>query len=121
MIAGWLVKIVVVIALLGVVVFELGSPLWTRAQLDSTAHDAADEGARVYSNTNDQQKACDAVKAYAAQEHVTVTKCDSVLDPTPKLRVTVFKQAKSYVLKKFGPTRDWYDVTITAESVPEKT
>jgi Flp pilus assembly protein TadG len=119
-IAGWLVKIVVVIALVGFAAFELGSPLITRAQLDSTAHDAADEAARVYANTHDQEKACDAANELASHESVTVTACDSLQEGTvQQVRVTVFKEAKSYLLKKFGPTKDWYGVTITVKSIPE--
>jgi hypothetical protein len=119
-IAGWLVKIVVVIALVGFAALELGSPLWTRAQLDGIAHDAADEGARVLKDTHDHQKACAAAEAQAEQDGATLTACDAPLDvANPEaVRVTLFKQAKSYLLHKFGPTKEWYAVTITAKSVP---
>ena len=38
MIVKGLVKIVAAIAIAGFALIELGSPLWTKAQLDSTAH-----------------------------------------------------------------------------------
>ena len=43
MIGGWLVKVVVGIALLGFAVVELGSPLVARAQADDAAHEVANE------------------------------------------------------------------------------
>jgi Flp pilus assembly protein TadG len=121
-IAGWLVKIVVVIALLGFAAVELGSPLWTRAQLDGIAHDAADEAARVYANSaRDREQACAAAKEIAERDDASVVSCFT--DPTAnlvKLRVTVFKQAKSYVLQNFGPTKKWYAITISAEATSER-
>jgi Flp pilus assembly protein TadG len=119
-IAGWLAKIVILIALLGFAAFELGSPLWTRAQLDSIAHDAADEGARVVSNGGTQAEACAAAEEESAKEHARITKCTTLgTGATQRVTVTVFKEAKSYLLKKFGPTSDWYDVTVSAASVPD--
>ena len=43
MILRWLVKIAAGVAIAGFLVVELGSPLWTRASLDGTAHDAAND------------------------------------------------------------------------------
>lgn len=113
MITGWLVKIVVVIALLGVAAVELGSPLWTRAQLDGLAHDAADEAARVYRNTGDTLQAKEAAETLAEDDEATLTRFSGP-DNTGEVHVTVFREAKSYLLKKFGPTEDWYTVSVEA-------
>lgn len=113
MITGWLVKIVVVIALLGLAAVEFGSPWWTRAQLDTVAHDAADEAARVYKNTGDTLKARQAAEALVKDDDATLTAYTGP-DNIGEVRVTVFRQAKSYLLKKFGPTKDWYAVSVDA-------
>jgi Flp pilus assembly protein TadG len=113
-IAGWLAKIVVVIALLGFAAVELGSPLWTRAQLDGIAHDAADEAARILRDTNDFPKAEAAAKKKAEDDKAVATVVSRV--GNDKVSVTVFREAKSYVLHNFGPTKDWYDVTVTASA-----
>jgi Flp pilus assembly protein TadG len=119
-IAGWLAKIVIVIALLGLAVVEFGSPLWTRAQLDSIAHDAADSAALVYNDTHDGTKARAAAEEVAKDESVVITDFQA---PSPtnenKIHVTVFRQARSYVLKNFGPTKDWYAVHVEASATPK--
>jgi Flp pilus assembly protein TadG len=114
-IAGWLAKIVVVIALLGFAAVELGSPVWTRAQVDGIAHDAADEAAHAYDNTHDGQKARTAAEDKAKHDSATVTGFTGP-DTQGLIHVTVFRSAKSYLLHKFGPTKDWYDVSVTASS-----
>ncbi|MEY2565548.1 MAG: hypothetical protein QOE35_77 [Actinomycetota bacterium] len=119
MIAGWLAKIVIVIALLGLAAVELGSPLWTRAQLDGIAHDAADDAARVHSDTRDWAKARQAAEDRAKAEGVVITDFQT---PQPtnqnKIHVTVSREARSYVLHKFGPTKDWYHVSVEATAQP---
>ena len=117
MITGWLVKIVVVIALLGFAAVELGSPLWTRAQLDSVAHDAADEAARVYSNNpRNLERARQAAEAQTEAEDATLQEFRT--DTQGRVYVTVFREARSYLLHRFGPTKDWYDVEVDADAAP---
>jgi Flp pilus assembly protein TadG len=114
-IAGWLVKIVVAIALLGFAAVELGSPLWTRAQLDGIAHDAADEAARVYRDKRDGPAAKAAAEARAEQDDAVVTSYAGP-DNQGNIHVTVFREARSYLLHDFGPTKDWYDVSVEASA-----
>lgn len=116
MIAGWLAKIVIVIALLGFAAVELGSPLWTRAQIDGVAHDTADEAVRIYNDTGDLPQAQAAAEEKAKSSGATVTSFSGP-DTSGRIHVTVFRQAKSYVLHNFGPTKDWYDVSVEASSV----
>lgn len=117
MVTGWLVKIVVVIALVGFAAIELGSPLWTRAQLDGVAHDAADEAARVYANTRNSERARAAAEVQVEAEDA-ILQDFRVDSPTQRVRVTVFREARSYLLDRFGPTKDWYDVKVSASAAP---
>jgi hypothetical protein len=114
-IAGWLVKVIVVIALLGLAAVELGSPLWTRAQLDGVAHDAADEAARVYEEAGSNPDARAAAEARAKKDDAVVTEFGGP-DTQGNIHVTVFRKAKSYLLDNFGPTKDWYDVSVEASA-----
>jgi hypothetical protein len=116
-ISGWLLKIVVVIALLGFAAIELGSPLWTRAQLDGVAHDAADEAARAIANGRSTLEAREAAELQAESEDASIT--DFSRD-TKGVHVTVFREAKSYLLHRFGPTKDWYDISVDASAVPTR-
>jgi Flp pilus assembly protein TadG len=114
-IAGWLAKIVVVIALLGFAAVELGSPVWTRAQLDGIAHDAADEAARSVRDHGKTDDARTVAEERAKRDGAVVTEYSGP-DNQGLIHVTVYREAKSYLLHNFGPTKDWYDVSVEASA-----
>jgi hypothetical protein len=114
-IAGWLVKVIVGIALLGFAVVELGSPLVARAQADDAAHEVANEAALRLEVNFTEQTLQDACKAEAAEHDVTLVGC-GFDTPTVEVRVTVTKHARSFLLDKFDATKDWYDVEASAEA-----
>jgi len=117
MISRWLLKLVVGIALAGLVLFELGSPLVTKTILDGQAHDAANDAAHEYFQNHDPDRARAIAQQDADDDHATLTAFD--IDDQGTVRVTLSKQARSYVLHNFGPTKDWYTVKITASAVPK--
>ena len=116
MISGWLIKLVVGIALAGFVLFELGSPVVTKTILDGQAHDAASDAAKDYFSGRDVGKA-QAVAQHDADGDGAKLSAFSV-DDQGTVHVTLSKQAKSYVLHNFGPTKHWYDVSVSASAVP---
>jgi hypothetical protein len=114
-IGGWLVKVLVGIAILGFAAVELGSPLVARAQADDAAHDVADEAAfRIRDDFTEKamKEACD---TEAAKHSVTVTVCDYDT-AKQEVVVTVTKHARSFLLDKFDATKDWYVVEASARS-----
>lgn len=115
MITGWLVKIVVVVALIGLVAVEAGSPLITRAQVDGAAHDAADDAAADWFQRHDFDAAKAVAQAVADKEHVTLEDF-TVDEDTGRVQVKMFKQARSVVMKKLSQTRSWYEIRVTADS-----
>ena len=116
MISRWLVKLVIGIAIAGFVAFELGSPLVTRTILDGQAHDAATDAAKDYFSGHDVGKA-QAVAHQDADGDGAKLAAFSV-DEQGTVHVTLSKKAKSYVLHNFGPTKHWYDVSVTASATP---
>ena len=115
MIGGWLVKVLVGIVVVGFAVIELGSPLVARAQADDAAHEVANEASfRLRDNftTDTLKAACD---AEAVEQSVEVTVCDFDRT-TDEVVVTVVKQARSFVLKNFDATKDWYRVDASARA-----
>ena len=111
MIGGWLVKLVVGIAAAGFAVVELGSPIVTRVQLDDVAHDVADEAAGELRSGNAQQAAAHAQQAVAARDAVLK---EFTVDPEGIVHLTVGRQARSVLLKDWGPLQGWYDVEVSA-------
>lgn len=112
MIAGWLIKVIVGIALAGFLVIELGSPLVARAQADDAAHEVANEAAFRLRDTNTQQTLDDACAAEASDQNVTVVKCG--INAENEIEVTVTKKARSFLLDKFDQTKKWYVAEATA-------
>jgi len=113
-ITGWLVKLVVSIALVGLLAVELGAPLVTRAQLDDLAHDAADNAALEYLNSRDVEKA----KTTATQilQDKSATLKEFSVDQQGLVGLTAERQARSILLKKWSRTASWYDVVVKVTS-----
>jgi hypothetical protein len=114
-IGGWLLKVVVGIAVLGFAVVELGSPFVARAQADDAAHEVANEASFRLRDNFTQETLDDACKTEAAKHSVTIVACDYTTD-TDTVHVTVTKHARSFLLDKFGATKDWYEVDASAEA-----
>lgn len=112
MITGWLVKVVIGIALLGVAAVEIGSPIITRAQVDGAAHDAADNAAAEYFSSRNIERAKEVAEQIASDEEATLE--EFFQDETGAIHVKLFKKARSIVLKKFSQTRSWYEIRVSA-------
>lgn len=117
MITGWLVKIILGIALVGFLVIELGSPVVMQAQLDGVAHDAAD-AAGLELRTSGNAETAEAEAARVAEENSATLESFTVQEEG-KARVTVRKEARSFLLKKWDRTKSWYDVKKSATSADE--
>lgn len=112
MISGFLLKIVIGIALIGFIAVEGGSPLITRAQVDGAAHDAADDAAQEFFATRDPERAKAVAEEVAAKED-TVLESFGV-DEQGMVSVTMFKEARSVLLKKWSVTESWYEIRVSA-------
>lgn len=111
MITGWLLKMVLSFALVGFLLVEGGSPLITRAQLDDVAHDAADNAVLEILDHNDAEQARAVAEEIATDEDAALTRF--TIDQQG-VTVTVEREARSFLLKKFEPLESWYDVEVTA-------
>lgn len=116
MISGWLVKVLLGIALAGFLVIELGSPLIARAQADDAAHLVADDLALRLADFQTDEALKQGCADEAAKHDVTIVACDYDI-PTSQVRVTINKHARSFLLDRFSVTKDWYDVEAHATAV----
>jgi SpoU rRNA methylase family enzyme len=119
-ISGWLVKVLVGIALIGFAVIELGSPLIARAQADDAAHAVADDVAFHLRDPGQFTEGAlkQACADEAAKHTVTIVVC-RYDGTTNKVNVTINKHARSFVLDKVSVTKDWYDVKAHASATPK--
>ena len=113
MISGWLLKLVVGFALAAAVIYEGGSPLIVRVQLDGVASDTA-RIARKALETSGEPAAKKAADDYAAEKSASVTS----FEVTPKrgVVVTLRRTAPSLVLGKWDKTKSYYDVSAEGRS-----
>lgn len=118
MISSWLLKVVLGIALVGLIVVEVGSPLIARAQGDDAAHAVADRAAlELFSSRN-----IDAARKVAEEEAVksNVTLDEFRVDEQGVIHVRVIKMARSFVMKNIEATKKFYSVEVEASATPER-
>lgn len=114
MITGWLVKLVLGVALMGFLAVELATPVIVRVQLDGTAHEVADEAGIVLRDRGAEDAARDIAERGAAVHDAELVTFEVTDDG--KAKITLRKQAKSYLLKKIEQFESWYEVQVTATS-----
>jgi Flp pilus assembly protein TadG len=98
--------------LMVVAVFELGSPYWARHQAADAARAAASAGARTLASKRDPRTAETAAAKAASADGATLEAFTQ--QPNGTVKVTVSKEAKSYLLRRFSVTRDWYEIRESA-------
>lgn len=118
MISGWLIKVVVGIALAGFLVIEVGSPLLKKAELDDAANRAADEAALEFVDSRNIEAARQVCASIATSEGVNLDKCD--LDAAGNIAVEVSDTARSFLFGKISATKKFYDVSAEASAEPER-
>lgn len=109
MISGWVVRLVVSLALVALVLFEAGSPWITRVQLDGVAAESARQANREYDKTGSkaaaEKKAQETAAASGAALIGFVVAKDSAA-------VTVSRKAPSVIFGKWDKTKSYYDVKV---------
>lgn len=114
MITGWLVKLVLGVAVFGFLAVEVATPVIVRVQLDGTAHEVADEAGIILRDRGAEAAAEEVAVNGAALHDAELVSFE--VDKDGKAKITLRKQAKSYLLKKVEQFESWYDVRVTATS-----
>lgn len=115
MVISWLVKVVLILAALGLTVIELGSPLVARAQADDAAHEVANEAAFAYGSGRSVEAMKERCAEVGTRKSVELVSCELV---EGKVAVTVAKEAYSIVLHRISALESWYDVQVSATAEP---
>lgn len=117
MISGWVIRLVVSLSLFALVIFEAGSPLVARVQLDGLASDIALEASREVKKAGAASAKAGAERA-AAEEGAVLTRFE--VTPSGGVAVTVNRTAPSLVFGKWDKTKSYYDVSVDGLSEEEK-
>ena len=114
MITGWLFKLVLSLAVIGFLAVEAGSPVIVRAQVDGAAHDAADAAAAELLHARNADTARAVAEQEAADEGATLDAFE--IDGQGVVHVTLVKEARSVLFKKWSKLANWYRVRISVTS-----
>lgn len=109
MISGWVIRLVVSLGLLALVLFEAGSPLMTRLQLDGVAAETARQANREFAKSGSKAAAEKAAQAEAAQAGASLV---GFAVTEGSAAVTVSRKAPSLVFGKWDKTKGYYDVKV---------
>ena len=112
MISGWVVRLLVSLALLGLVLFEAGSPLIAKVQLDGIAHESARQARRTYDREGTARAAKETAEKVAGKDGAAVTAFEITREGGVAL--TVQRTAPSVVLGKWDKTKSYYEVSVDA-------
>jgi hypothetical protein len=105
-ITGWLLKLVVSLAIVGVVLFEAGAVIVARVNVDSIASDAAGEAALEYAKAPNATQAEKVARDFVERRDATLV-AFSVSPDGKVITLTVEKIAKTLIIQRFAATRKW--------------
>ena len=115
---GWLTKLVVVLAVLGVVGFDLISLGTARFQAEDHAQSAVRAASAAYRTPADLQAAYDAAYAEVVEHGDTIDATTFSVAPDGTVTLTLRRTAPTLLVEKLGPVRDWADVSRTVSARP---
>ena len=114
-VVGWFTKIVIILALVGVVGFEATSIGVAHVQMQDTAKAAARAGSREWKDSRDVQRAYQAAEAVAAADSGRIAPEEFVVHDDGSVTVTVEKDASSLLLFRFSLGRKLTKIRETAD------
>lgn len=113
MISGWVVRLIASLSLVGLLLFEAGSPLIARVQLDGVAGEAARQANREFDKSGSKTAAEKAAQAEAAKSSAQLT---AFAVDKNSAAVTISRVAPSVIFGKWDKTKGYYNVTVNGVS-----
>lgn len=115
---GWLTKLTVVLAALGVIGFDAISLTTARFQAEDHAQAAVREARDAYRGSNDLQTAYNAALAEVAQHGDTIDPQTFTIGPDGRVTLTLHRKASTMLVEKIPQLRPWTEVRQTVSAVP---
>lgn len=117
-VTSFVLKIAIVVALLGFIAVEFASPMVTRLTLDNDAQNIAQDAAHDLNRLNmDTEATIERLEPTLQEAGVELRSLDVADDgDDATVRVTVAKEAKSFVAYRIDSLESYYDVEVTASA-----
>jgi hypothetical protein len=116
-VVGWLGRLVITLAILGVVAFEVLSIVVARVSIEDTGRTAADRALTTYTDSKDSYEAFLAADAYASDNGASLVK-KSFSITQDGVSFDLKKTAPTLLLFRFDATAGWAEVRTTIYEEP---
>jgi len=116
-VVGWLGRLVITLAILGIVAFEVLSIVVARVTIEDTGRTAADRALSTYADTHDAYDAYLAADAYASDNGAELVK-KSFTITKDGVSFDLKRTAPTLVLFRFDSTAHWAEVRTTIYEEP---
>ncbi len=113
---GWLTKLAVTLAVLGVVGFDAVSLGAARFQAEDHAQAALRAANDSWKSSKDLQAAYDAALAEVADDGDSIDPQTFTATPDGALTLTLHRTASTMLVEKIGPAREWAEVDVTVSA-----
>ena len=111
-VVGWLTKIVVVLAIVGVCGFDLVAITASHVTLKDDANTAAEAANTAWNeNRGSVQAAYDAAYVWAAQHHEAIPLEDFSVEPNGTVHLRLTKTTTTLLVHRVGPLKKYADVS----------
>lgn len=119
-IIGWIVRLVAILAAVGVLTFDALSVGSSRLSIEDHAATAARAAADTFASTHNKQNAFDSAWASATEANGSnkVDPKSFQIDPKGQAHVTLTREAPTFVVRLVAPLRHWAEVRSVAVSRP---
>lgn len=108
-VVGWLVRVIAVLALIGVAAFDSFSIGSSRLSIEDQASSAARAAADAWATSHDAQTAFDSAykSAIAANANNEISVSSFSIDPAGQAHLVVHREAPTFVIHLIHPLRHW--------------
>jgi hypothetical protein len=115
---GWLTRLTVVLAVLGVLGFDAVALGVGRLQAEERAQEAARAAVRTWKDTSDVQRAYEAALAEVESVEDTIDPSSFAVGSDGSVTLTVRHTSSTLLVEKVAPVRDWATSTATVTGRP---
>lgn len=114
---GWLTRLTVVLAVLGVIAFDGISVVSARMSLEDAGTTAAQSASETWQRTHDIRAALASAQRSATEANADTTVVDNSLsvDADGTAHLTVTRVASTIVARHIGPLRRWCTLQVRAD------
>jgi hypothetical protein len=115
---GWLTKLIVVLAVVGVMLFDALSVSAARVGAEDDANQAAEAAGFEWCTTHDVQQAYQAALDALPSDSESIPAKSFVIDTSGTVRLVVHRLTRTMIVQHIGPLKRFMVVTAHGESQP---